>query len=82
MTPAIDTLTCHTVTSWRLTRSGQTLTGVLVQQPSGEYVLRLTHGDRRILDERCDNPQHALARSLDALGAMLARGWIHEGASN
>lgn len=69
-------------TSWRLTRSGQTLTCVLLRQPHGEYILRLTHGDQRILDERCDSPQHALTRSLDALGALLACGWMHEGASN
>lgn len=60
-------------TSWTLGRHGQRLTCTLITQPSGEYVLRLTHEGRRILDERCEGPEHALGRSLEAFGALVAR---------
>lgn len=80
MTPVITASRPNTVTSWTLTRSGQRLTCVLIQQPPGEYLLRLTHGGQRVLDELCDSPGHALTRSLDALGTLLSYGWVHEGA--
>jgi hypothetical protein len=71
MTPLITASSSRTVTFWTLARSGQQLMCVLLRQPSGGYVVRLTHGDGRIVDEQCDSPQHALARSLDAVDALL-----------
>jgi hypothetical protein len=64
------------LTSWTLGRSGRTLTCVLIQRPSGTYVLRLRHEGRRILDERCSTPQQAVARSLEAFHVFVTQGWL------
>jgi len=69
-------------TSWTLERHGQRLTCTLTARPSGEYVLRLTHQGQRILDELCDGPQHAISRSLDTFGVLIAGGWLHEPCSH
>ena len=69
-------------TSWTLTRDGHVLTCTLLQRSPHTYVVRLEVGGRRILDELCDTPHHAVARSLDALGALVARGWLVRGTAN
>lgn len=69
-------------TSWALTRDGQVLTSILLQRSTHAYVVRLEVDGRRILDEICDTPQHAVRRSLDALGALLVRGWVFRDAAN
>jgi hypothetical protein len=70
------------LTSWTLGRSGRTLTCVLVQQVSGEYVLRLRHEGRRILDEECGTPQQAVERSLEAFHVFVTRGWLPPNSAN
>jgi len=69
-------------TTWTLARNGHRIICTLTGNASGTYVLRLTCNGRCILDERCDGPRHALTRSLDALGALLARGWVDAAANN
>ena len=69
-------------TSWTLGRNGCTLTCVLIQKPSGSYILRLRHEGRRILDERCGTPQQAVARSLEAFHVFVTRGWLPPNTSN
>ena len=70
------------VSSWTLGRDGHRLTCALVRKPSGVYLLRLSHEGQRILDERCDSPQHAVERSLRAFGVLVARGWLPESSVN
>lgn len=69
-------------TSWTLIRDGQVLTCILLQRSAHAYVVRLEVGGRRLLDEICNTPQHAMARSLDALGAFLVRGWVFKDTAN
>lgn len=69
-------------TSWTLGRSGHTLTCALIQQESGAYVLRLRHEGRCILDERCEGPQEAVARSLEAFHVFVTRGWLPPNSAN
>jgi hypothetical protein len=75
MTPFVEAST-ELMTSWTLARDGRTLTCVLIQKPSGSYVLRLRHEGKRILDERCSTPQKAVARSLEAFHVFVTRGWL------
>jgi hypothetical protein len=82
MTPVITAASHKIITSWALTRSGQKLTCALIQRSSGTYVLRLVYDGERIVDEVCDSPEDAIARSLDAWGSFFARGWTHECAPN
>ena len=68
-------------TSWTLTRDGQRLTCTLIAD--GEfYTMRITHGARHIVEERCEGPQDALVRSFQAFSALAARGWISESSVN
>jgi hypothetical protein len=69
-------------TTWTLARNGERMTCTLIGARAGEYLLRLTHNGHRIIDERCEGPQHALMRSLDAFGTLLALGWMDDGAEN
>jgi hypothetical protein len=80
MTPVVNA--SELISSWTLGRDGHTLTCTLIRKPSGRYILRLRHGGRHILDERCDSPQQAVTRSLEAFHVFLARGWLPENAAN
>jgi hypothetical protein len=80
MTPVVNA--SELISSWTLGRDGHTLTCALIRKPSGRYVLRLRNGGRHILDERCDSPQQAVTRSLEAFHVFLARGWLPENAAN
>lgn len=73
MTPFVDAST-QMLTSWTLGRDGHKLTCALIRKPSGAYVLRLRNDERHILDERCDSPQQAVTRSLEAFQVFVARG--------
>ena len=81
MTTVVDELT-ELITSWTLGRDGHTLTCALVRKPSGTYVLRLRHEGRHVLDERCDSPQQAITRSLEAFHIFLVRGWLPQNSAN
>jgi hypothetical protein len=70
------------LTSWTLGRDGHYLTCALIREPSGTYVLRVRHEGRHILDERCDDPHQAVARTLEVFHVFLARGWLPEHARN
>ena len=70
------------LTSWTLGRDGRTLTCVLVQEASGDYVLRLRHEGRRVLDEKCRTPQQAVERSLEAFHVFVTGGWLPPNSSN
>lgn len=63
---------------WALTKNGYRLTCTLLQDTRGQYVLRLRCDGQRLLDERCDSPEHAMQRSLEALQVLSARGWSHD----
>lgn len=69
-------------TSWTLGRSGHTLTCALIQKASGTYLLRVRHEGRCILDEHCEGPQEAIARSLEAFHVFVARGWLPQNSAN
>ena len=81
MTSLVDA-SAQKLTSWTLQRDGRALTCTLIRKPSGRYVLRLRNGGRHILDKRCDSPQQAVTRSLEAFQVFLARGWLPENAAN
>jgi hypothetical protein len=70
------------VTSWTLGRSGRTLTCLLTRKTSGAYLLQLRCEGRPVLDERCETPQEAVARSLEAFDVFVARGWLPPNTAN
>ena len=70
------------LTSWTLGRDGQKLTCALITQPSGTYVLRVSHEGFHVIDERCESPQQAITRSLEAYHLFVTRGWLHENSMN
>jgi hypothetical protein len=58
------------------------MTCALRSGPVGTYALRLSFDGRVVLSERCETPHHALARSLEAFGTLLARAWREDAAIN
>ena len=85
VTSSMDSVTPRTVpaqTTWSLVRDGHTMTCTLVTSPVRRYSLRLSFDGRFILNEFCDTPHRAVARSLEAFGALLVRGWREDVASN
>jgi hypothetical protein len=81
MTPFVRPSKEHS-TSWTLGRSGNTLTCALIQDDEGSYVLRLRHEGRCILDEPCEGPHEAVARSLEAFHVFVTRGWLPPNSAN
>ena len=63
--------------SWTFGEDGQRMTCTLLGSRATEYILTVRHKGRCLLIERCQSPQEALTRSLDAFRALRASGWLH-----
>lgn len=72
----------QTHTSWTLKRDGQPLLCTLSGTNSGGYLLSIKHKGRCLLEDRCDSPQDALSRSVDALHALVASHWLNDPTSD
>ena len=68
--------------TWSVLRDGHRLTCAVVTLASGHYLLRLTHNDKHLVDERCATLASGCRRSAEALTVFLSRGWLQEHNAN
>jgi len=60
--------------TWTLWRDAHRVTCTLLDATS-EYIVRLTHDDRPLMDVHCRESQEAAAASLDAFEVFSSTGW-------